>query len=137
MDPLFETAYPQLKDNLTDIEIEDIFTPTADDLVLARNISGNALAARLGFLLHFKLFQRLGRFLKLTDLPVAIHQYVAKSADIRRSINKKQLSDYERSGTQQRHFNVIRDLLKVRVVDDSARQWLETVAAEAATTKNA
>lgn len=137
MNPQFETAYPQLKDNLSEIEIEDIFTPTAKELLFASSVSGKVPAAKVGFLLHLKLFQRLGRFLKLNDVPVAIHQHITKTANIRRSVNKKQLSDYERSGTQQRHFKIIRDLLKVQVVDEKAREWLEKVASEAATTKNA
>jgi len=54
-----DTAYPRLKSNITDLELATIYTPTDDELALAEQMTKGS-AAKLGFLIVLKTFQRLG-----------------------------------------------------------------------------
>jgi len=75
MPRLQDTAYPRLKSVLTARDLAAAFTPTVDELVLARR-TANGPAAQLGFLVLLKLFQRLGRPVPLADAsqPVVEHR---------------------------------------------------------------
>jgi len=53
------TAYPRLKRTLTPKELDQIYTPTPAELLLARRTAKRTVAT-LGFLVHLKVFQRLG-----------------------------------------------------------------------------
>ena len=55
-----QTAYPRLKRTLTPRELDQIYTPTSSELFLAHR-SAKGPVATLGFLVHLKVFQRLGR----------------------------------------------------------------------------
>lgn len=136
MDLLVETAYPQLKPDVTPKELAEIYTPTAKELALADETAGKAPVNRLGFLMHLKLFARLGYFSRLNDAPEKIKLHIADVASVKRIPTKRQIEDYERSGTQRRHLKIIRDYMKVRSLDDTGRAWLESVAERAALTKN-
>ncbi len=71
MTTLHETAYPRLKPDPTAKELQDIYTPTAAELQCVRNIATGP-ATRLALLLHLKLFQRLGYFTTLIEVPERI-----------------------------------------------------------------
>lgn len=53
------TAYPRLKRTLTPKELDQIYTPTPAELLLARRTAKGPVAT-LSFLVHLKVFQRLG-----------------------------------------------------------------------------
>jgi Domain of unknown function (DUF4158) len=54
MPRLQDTAYPRLKSVLTARDLNTAFTPTPDELLLARRLTKGA-AAQLGFLVLLKL----------------------------------------------------------------------------------
>jgi hypothetical protein len=55
MTAIHETAYPRIRSNLTDKELQELYTPTADDLVFIRDATKSAVAA-LGLAILLKTF---------------------------------------------------------------------------------
>lgn len=69
------TAYPRFKRHPSTDELEQIYTPTDDELSLATR-QVREPARRLSFLLLLKGFQRLGYFPVVDDVPLAIMRCV-------------------------------------------------------------
>lgn len=61
MTAIHETAYPRIRSNVTDKELEQIYTPSEEEFWFA-NKNTKAPAQRLGLLVLLKTFQRLGYF---------------------------------------------------------------------------
>jgi hypothetical protein len=133
MPRLQDTAYPRLKSMLTARDLNAAFTPTPEELLLARRTTKGA-AAQLGFLLQLKLYQRLGRAMPLAEAPRAIIDHVAKVAGVAAATLVPE--SYDRSGTQQRHLAAIREYLRVQPYGPAARHAMIHALAEAATTKH-
>lgn len=134
MTTLHETAYPRLKPDPTAKELQDIYTPTEAELQCVRGITTGP-ATRLALLLHLKLFQRLGYFTSLAEVPERIVQHVAKAVGMRR-VPADKLASYDDSGSQRKHLAQLRTFLNVRPLDAGGRDWLTTVAETAAQTKH-
>jgi pimeloyl-ACP methyl ester carboxylesterase len=132
MPRLQDTAYPRLKSVLTARDLAAAFTPTADELVLARR-TANGPAAQLGFLVLLKLFQRLGRPVPLADASRPVVEHIARAASIVAA--SLTLEGYDRSGTRRRHLVVIRDYLGVQPYGRAAQHAMIRALAEAASTK--
>lgn len=134
MTTLHETAYPRLKPDPTAKELKDIYTPTAVELQCVRNIATGP-ATRLALLLHLKLFQRLGYFTTLIEVPERIVQHVAQTLGMRR-VPADRLASYDASGAKHVHLAQLRAFLNVCPLDAAGRDWLGTVAETAAQTKH-
>jgi hypothetical protein len=52
---IHDTAYPRLKSSITEKELNEIYTPTADEFDLAHSLN-NSTAMRIGFLVLLKTF---------------------------------------------------------------------------------
>jgi TnpA family transposase len=135
MSHLPESAYPRLKGEPSPKELAELYTPNSEELALASQ-HVRASTARLAFLIHLKVFQRLGYFVRLTAVPVAIQQHVAQASGLQRLPPRKQLLAYDDSGAQRRHMKALREHLKVRTLDEQGRVWLSEVAEQAAETKH-
>jgi len=57
MTAVHETAYPRMRSALTDTELQDLYTPTPDDLTCMER-APKAPGAALGGLLRLKTVQR-------------------------------------------------------------------------------
>jgi Domain of unknown function (DUF4158) len=53
---IHDTAYPRLKSSVSEKELNEIYTPTADDFDLAHSLT-HSTAMRIGFLVLLKTFQ--------------------------------------------------------------------------------
>jgi hypothetical protein len=62
------TAYPRLKRTLTPKELDQIYTPTPSELFLAHRTAKGPVTT-LGFLVHLKVFQRLGYAVATSEIP--------------------------------------------------------------------
>ena len=72
------TAYPRLKRRPSTQELADVYTPTVEDLAFIRTTArGPSPTLTLAVLL--KVFQRLGHFPRLQDVPFAIVTHVRSS----------------------------------------------------------
>lgn len=135
MATLHETAYPRLKPDPTAKELDEIYTPLASELRLVRSISTQP-TSQLPILIHLKLFQRLGYFVTLADVPERIRQHIAQAAGLRRALGVRDLNRYDVSGAKRAHMKRLRQFLRVRPLEPADRDWLATVAESAAQTKH-
>jgi hypothetical protein len=133
MPSIQETAYPRLKSNLTAKELLAIYTPTAEELALARRATKGRIP-QLEFLVLLKTFQRLGYAVPTASLPAGILRQVAATAQ--RSVSSQELAGYDASGTRKRHLAIIRDYLGLRAYSQSTHQVMAQAMATAALTKH-
>lgn len=116
MPGIYETVYPRMKNNITKKELEEIYTPNNKEILLAQSLSrGNSVFC---FILMLKSFQRLGYFTPLDKVPIQIINYISKGMKV--NISKDELIKYYKSGTKNRHVQVIRNYLKVKQFDSTA-----------------
>src|ERR1051326_8819060 len=74
-----DTAYPLLKEELSDKELAEVYTPSEHELAFSRKRT-NQPVQRLGLLLLLKTFQRLGYFVRYADVPERIVRHIATCA---------------------------------------------------------
>lgn len=134
MSSIHESAYPRLKSDITEKELLNYYSPLPQEQKLKDIPKRPVLKA--GFLLHLKLFQRLGYFISLKTVPESIIKHVITQCHFNRPPTRQQLIEYDKSGTKTRHQIIIRQYLKVKPFKASNQAWLKTVALEAATTKD-
>ena len=65
-----DIAYPQLKRTLTPKELDQVYTPTPAEIFLAHRTAKGPVAT-LGFLVHLKVFQRLGYTVATNEIPAS------------------------------------------------------------------
>ena len=80
MTAIERTAYPRFKRVLSAKDLEEVYTPTPQERFLAHRSTKGAVA-EAGFLVLLKTHQRLGRFLPLREVPVAILTHIARIVD--------------------------------------------------------
>jgi hypothetical protein len=127
-----ETAYPRLKSHVSVRDLAVIYTPNVDELALAKQVTRGAVA-QLGFLVLLKIFQRLGYFVPISQVPSAIIEHIASVAQIQPAITE--LAGYDSSGTRKRHLQIIRQTLHINCYDKDARHILMLAMSQAARTK--
>ncbi len=132
MPTLHETAYPRLKSQPSEKELQEVYTPTQDDLALAGRVAREH-TAKFGFLVLLKTFQRLGYFILLRDVPVAITDRVLRALGL--LIVPAQLGGYDESGARLRHIRVIREHLGVQAFTAGGRERVEQTLKTLALTK--
>ncbi|GAA6170301.1 Tn3 family transposase [Sessilibacter corallicola] len=133
MGSLHETAYPRLRSTITQKELREYYTPTENELKLIRSVKKPVL--RLGLMLNLKLAQRLGYFVPLASIPSRILEHVATTLEFKRPVTRKQLKDYDGSGSRARQLQTLRDYLGIHVLLTDDHAWLASIAKNAAQTK--
>ena len=136
MTTLHETAYPHLKPDPTERELVDLYTPTEAERALAAGIGKRPLP-RVAALIHLKVFQRLGYFIPLAEVPPAIREHIAQQASLVRPPLAADLKCFEASGSRTALFAALRRHLNVKPLNPAGHAWLEVVADTAAETKHA
>jgi hypothetical protein len=127
------TAYPRLKRTLTPKELDQIYTPTLAEIFLAHRTAKGPVAM-LGFLVHLKVFQRLGYAVATSEVPTSIVDYIATCANIQ--LSSRDLTGYDDSGTRRRHLPLIREALSIQPYGPPARKAFLRAMVEAARTKD-
>jgi len=127
-----ETAYPRLKTHVSASDLASIYTPTPDELALAKQ-SSRGEVAYLGFLVLFKTFQRLGYFVPVSQVPTAIVEHLTGFTRTHPALSD--LAGYDASGTRKRHMQIIRHTLHVQFYGKAARHTMLLAMSEAARTK--
>jgi len=77
------TAYPQLRYDLTAVEIAQAYTPTKTELAFIKEHTRQAVP-RISLLLSLKCVQHLGYFPKLNNVPVAIRHFICDALQLPR-----------------------------------------------------
>lgn len=132
MPAIHETAYPRIKSNLSEREAGEGYTPVREELVWVDSVARGE--TKLFLLVMLKVFQRLGYFMPLAEVPKVIVRHVAKTVGLQPSAYN--LTEYDRSATRKRHMALIRDYMKVHAYGTEARKAIVHVVAEAARTKD-
>src|SRR3546814_13580853 len=107
MTTLHETAYPSLKPDPTPRELAELYTPTKDEQLLAAGIGKRALP-RMAALIHLKVFQRLGYFISLADVPPVIREHIAQQVGVVRPPPGADLKRFQASGSRTALFATFR-----------------------------
>jgi hypothetical protein len=110
MTAIHETAYPRIRSNLTDKELRELYTPTADDLAFIRDATKSAVTA-LGLGILLKTFQRLGYFPVFDVLPPRLIDHIAGVMGTPHV--ESSLQQYDVSGYRWRHLPLIRAHLHI------------------------
>jgi hypothetical protein len=116
-----DTAYPILKESPTERELEELFTPNLFELGFAAENTRQPIP-RLGFLLLLKSFQKLGYFIRLTEIPPPIVLHVAKTGGLDQIPDG--LCSYDASTARFRHMALVRSYLGVTPFADPARKLM-------------
>lgn len=136
MTTLHETAYPQLNIEPASRELSEIYTPTPDELDFVASI-GKRLLPRAAALIHLKMFQRLGYFIRLREVPPLIREHILAHANLANPPAFAELRRFDISGSRTSLFVQLRRYLNVRALDAAGDAWLVQVADSAAETKHA
>lgn len=118
----YETAYPRFKPYLNKTDLIEVYTPTKKETLFAKKKTSNKLNC-LGLLVQLKVFQKLGFFIKFNKVPEKIIEYIANCIQLK-SIDKRKLSDYDRTSIRNHHQKLIRTFTKVSAYDKKAESIL-------------
>lgn len=120
------TAYPRLKQNLTKIELRDFYTPTAEEIAFVRR-TARKTDTQLHLLIHLKLFEHLGYFPNIEDVPEPIVRHLRAALHVSHYIIPVVIPR-----TLYRHHNYVREFLNVKAYDKSVRKLITRTIFEAA-----
>lgn len=133
MSAIHETAYPQLKPDLSLEELQKNFTPTSKEMLLMEQCTqARAPVNRLGFMLTLKCYQCLGYAISLKKLSDNIKVYVSGIIGVDSSFD---ITDYATSKGRKRHLKAIRAFLDISNDRIRTRQCMKNAALRAASFK--
>jgi len=128
-----DTAYPRLLTNPSDKELQEVYTPTAEEIAFARTKTRLSTQC-LGLLLLLKTFQRLGYFVGYAAIPAVIVQHVARSAGFKGI--PEGMEAYDASAARDRNATLVREYLSVTAYGPAARQIVVDTCLLAARTRD-
>lgn len=134
MSSAHETAYPRLKSDLSDDELQLYYTPTDSEKAFAA-MEVRRSTAWIAFLIQLKLFQRLGRFIRISSVPDRIRQHIAVSLGKSQLPSAAEYKAYDASGARKRHIEVLRQYFQVLTLNEESKLWLLDVAKSASETR--
>jgi hypothetical protein len=73
--------YPELPDPLTPDDLHRLFSPSFEDRNWAPTVSRTP-ASQVGLLVQLKVFQTIGRFRRVTDIPAIVFEHVARQLGV-------------------------------------------------------
>ncbi|MGB7248735.1 MAG: DUF4158 domain-containing protein, partial [Phormidesmis sp.] len=123
MTAISRTAYPYFKQLPSPEELSELYSPTAEELALAKR-RVRLVPNRLSFLVLLKSFQRLGYFPQPDVIPDAV------IAHIRQQLGLDPTATLAPENSLYRYHQVIREYLQVKPYGDAAEQ-VATTAIEA------
>lgn len=91
-----ETAFPRLKADPTDQDLAAIYTLTPAEIAFIDGLRLKSVPRAAAFL-YLKLFQRLGYFIRLRDVPALIRNHVLAQTGYPKPPNAEQLRVFDAS----------------------------------------
>ncbi|MCQ6276333.1 DUF4158 domain-containing protein [Bacillus sp. V3B] len=134
MPSIQDTIYPRFKNNLTEKDFEEVYTPEMNEIEWAEAKSRGNLQ-NLALLVLIKIVQKLGFFIRVVDVPEVIVIHIAKKAHLPMPTNEE-LKMYSETRTAKRHFRFIRDYLQLRPYDHEAHQIIIDIMGKLAFSKD-
>ena len=133
MTAIHETAYPRIRSNLSDAELQELYTPTPGDLAFARRAT-KSLGTELGLIVLLKTFQRLGYFPRFDELPPRLLNHIATALETAEP--ESQLQRYEAGSQRWRHLPLVREHLGITAFSEGGRRVLLGAMLDAARSKD-
>jgi hypothetical protein len=133
MTAVYETAYPRIRSKLTDKELQELYTPTPDDLAFIDRSTNSSVAAFGGVIL-LKTFQRLGYFPSFDEVPPRLMRHLATTMGV--LLPHDCLQQYEQHGFRKWHLPLIRQHLGVTVYSEGGRRIMVGAMLEASRSKD-
>ncbi len=130
---IHETVYPRFKSNISTNELENLYTPSEDEIQLADKNTRNIIT-KFCFLLTIKTFQKLGYFISVNEIPQSIIKHIALKLNMEVSIRK--LIKYDKSRMRKYHIALIRKYLSAKPYNADARHLLVQTIGKSALTKD-
>ncbi len=130
-----ETAYPRLKEDPSAQDLNEIYTLTPDEIAFIEKTIKRPTSRTVAFL-YLKLFQRLGYFIRLKDVPSVIRQYIIAQTGFARPPRWDELLQFDRTAGRERLIELLRRYLDVRPLNPEGRAWLQHVAEMAADSRH-
>ena len=125
MNAISRTAYPYFKQLPSPDELAKLYSPTADELALAKR-RAHLVPNQLSFLVLLKSFQRLGYFPHPEVVPEPVISHIREQLGLDADV-----SAIAPAASRRRYYRVIREYLQVKPYGDAAEQ-VATTAIEAA-----
>lgn len=132
MSSVHETAYPRFKPNLTDQELDEIYTPSQEELKFIHE-QGNNSTEKLSLLVLLKTGQRLGYFIPSSDVPSNIIAHIVACGHL--IIDNRQLRELEQTGVRHRLRDLAKSYLRLKTFDEDCKVLVGHISEEAAETK--
>ena len=121
------TAYPRFKRHYTPNELSEIYTPTKIEIAFALKVTTGE-ENYFNLLVLLKVFQRLGYFPQIADIPVAIINYVRAALHLREDMGL----NYQYPPTLSRHKKAIRFYLQVTPFNQKGKALITEIIIESA-----
>ncbi|MEU6611485.1 DUF4158 domain-containing protein [Streptomyces shenzhenensis] len=131
MASLERTAYPRFKRLISEQELREFFTPSAEDVVWARERTHDRPGRVLALLVMLKSAARLGRVPKLGEIPEVVVAHVRDQAGLAAGTVPE--ADSERS--EERYRSAVRGRLELKHKPGEARAAAEATMRAAALVK--
>jgi TnpA family transposase len=122
-------AYPQLPDPISADVLKALYTPWRDEITWAFEVARSE-ETRLRLLVLLKIFDALGRFVAVKDIPPEIIRHIANRADL---VERDHLVYSKR--TLVRHYRLIREFLGVTEWGTDAIKVAETTMEQIAASR--
>ncbi|WP_071460814.1 DUF4158 domain-containing protein [Bacillus massilinigeriensis] len=120
MPSIQDTIYPRFKSNLTEKDLEEVYTPKINEIEWAE-IKSKGTIQQLALLILIKTVQKLGFFMRIVDVPEVIVIHIAKKAHLPLP-TEEEWKTYSGTRTAKRHFRFVRDYLQLQPFDYEAHQ---------------
>ncbi|WP_286907905.1 DUF4158 domain-containing protein [Clostridium sp. UBA1652] len=111
MPEVHETVYPRFKSNISEKELNYIYTPTQEEIKFSQKVI-HGENAKICFLIMLKSFLRLRYFVSPVNVPQTIIQHISKITNI--VIPSWDIENYNKSGTRLMHVQVISEYLNIK-----------------------
>lgn len=134
MSSIHETAYPRFKPDLTQRELDEVYTPSAEDSKFVRR-NARALPARLYLMLLLKTVQKLGYFPMLAEIPMPVVSSLGKAIGARAVAARDLLAEEKRPNARQRCMEAVRAYINIRPIGNETNAAILSAATQAAQTK--
>jgi len=126
---IHDTAYPRLKSSTSEKELNESYTPTAEEFEPIHSLT-RSTAMRIAFLVLLKTFQRLGYFIPLHKVPRPIAEHISLIYGVH--YEAMEWEAYNASGARHRHTGRIREYLGIKKFDQTAQSILAESVRQAA-----
>ncbi|MEU3282429.1 Tn3 family transposase [Streptomyces antibioticus] len=131
MASLERTAYPRFKRLISERELREFFTPSAEEVAWARERTHDRPGRVLALLVMLKSAARLGRVPKLGEIPEVVVAHVRDQAAL--AVGTVPETDSERS--EERYRSAVRERLELKHKPGEARAVAEAAMRSAAPVK--